>query len=229
MLNASVICMNPLAISKDANLIINHGINKLHFDIMDSQYVRRFGLYPEIHRELAKNFNFSTDCHFMVEDVAKGIKEWCSYIVPDKVSFHYKDNKSNLQYLVEMAQDYGSDPILAVDIDVTVEELIGVLRMCKPTGLMFLSIIPGVLKQMHKPDLVFDKIRRLKQFGYLSNMKYIQVDGGVNFETAPHLIKAGANELICGSSTIFKHDPYLNEQARNNKIVENINHLQSII
>ena len=59
-------------------------------------------------------------------------------------------------------------------------------------------------------------------------MKYIQVDG-VNFETAPHLIKAGANELICGSSTIFKHDPYLNEQARNNKIVENINHLQSII
>ena len=55
----------------------------------------------------------------MVEDVAKGIKEWCSYIVLDKVSFHYKDNKSNLQYLVEMAQDYGSDPILAVDIDVT--------------------------------------------------------------------------------------------------------------
>ena len=94
---------------------------------------------------------------------------------------------------------------------------------------MFLSIIPGVLRQKHKPDLVFDKIKRLVQFGYLSNMKYIQVDGGVNFETVPHLIKAGANELICGSSTIFKYDPDLSGQARNNKIVENIQHLQSII
>lgn len=196
---------------------------------MDSQYVRRFGLYPEIHRELAKQLNFSADCHFMVDDVAKGIKEWCSYVVPDKVSFHYKDNKSNLKYLLEMAKDYGFDPILAIDMDVTAEELINVLIRYKPAGLMFLSIIPGVLKQKHKPDLVVDKIYRLKQLGYLSTMKYIQVDGGVNFETVPHLIKAGANELICGSSTIFKHEPDLLEKARNDRIVDNIEYLQSIV
>ena len=228
MFNASVICMNPLLISKDATLLCNNGIDKLHFDIMDSQYVRRFGLYPEIHSELSKQFNFVTDCHFMVEDVSKGMKEWFSYIVPDKVSFHYKDNKLNLQYLIDMAKDYGSDPILAIDIDVSVEELTGLISRFKPTGLMFLSIIPGVLKQKHKPDLVFEKIKRLKNLGHLSSMKYIQVDGGVNFKTIPHLIDAGANELICGSSTIFKHEQGLSDQSRDDKIIDNIKRLQSI-
>lgn len=229
MINASVICMNPLSIDDDAQLIFNNGVKSLHFDVMDSTYVRRFGLYPEIHRELAKNYKFTSDCHLMVQDVAKGIKEWCGYTSPQKISFHYKDNKEHITYLMDMLLDYQVEPIFAIDVDVDINEVINAIDEYEPAGLMFLSIIPGVLKQKHKPELVFQKIQTLKESNQFAKIKYIQVDGGVNFQTIPKLIKSGANDLICGSSTLFKNPNGYTDDIRKSQIISNINHLNSVI
>ena len=51
-----------------------------------------------------------------------------------------------------------------------------------------------------------DKVRRLKQMIIEHNSHaLIQVDGGVNFETAPLLVKAGVDVLVSGN-TVFKAD-----------------------
>lgn len=229
MINASVICMNSLSIETDARLLMENNISRFHFDIMDSSYVRRFGLYPEIYRDLRQEFDFLGDCHFMVQDVAKGIKEWCSYGVPQKISFHYKDNKHIANYLVEMIKDFSADPILAIDIDVSIDEVNDAINKFNPAGLMFLSIIPGVLKQTHKPEQVFSKIEALKSSPNYSKIKHIQVDGGVNLKTIPKLLQSGANDLICGSSTLFKNLSGLSSSQRDIKICANIQQLNSIL
>ena len=75
----------------------------------------------------------------------------------------------------------------------------------RPTGIVGHKLIPASIKK------ISDLKNKLK---YYPNI-LIEIDGGVTFESAPVMVKAGANMLVCGSSTIFKPN-----QLINTKIIE---------
>ena len=80
---------------------------------------------------------------------------------------------------------------------------------------VLMAINPGVLGQKINP-LIYKKISALREMANNRGNRnlVIQIDGGVTFETAPILLAAGANSLVCGTGTIFR--PY--EDTISNKI-----------
>jgi ribulose-phosphate 3-epimerase len=81
---------------------------------------------------------------------------------------------------------------------------------------MLMAINPGIVGHKIIPA-IYDKIKecRNKLRGKsLSEKIAIEIDGGVTIESAPKMLDAGANMLVCGSSTIFKSDKTIGECVR---------------
>ena len=66
---ASLICANPLNIEKEMRSLIEAQVDLIHFDVMDGHFVPRYGLYPEILKEIKKEKNCPrVDVHMMVSN-----------------------------------------------------------------------------------------------------------------------------------------------------------------
>ena len=70
-------------------------------------------------------------------------------------------------------------------------------------NLLVMTVEPGFGGQKFMPDEL-EKIRRLRRAGYRGD---IAVDGGVNLENAPEIVKAGANVLVMGTAYFRAEDP----------------------
>jgi ribulose-phosphate 3-epimerase len=221
--------MNSLRIHDDTHHLISSGIHNLHFDVMDGSFVSRFGLYPELFKDLTSCFAFTSDLHLMVSEPISAIAEWSRYSVPSKISYHYSHNKSSIDEIHACIKSVGSSIIVAFDLDVSVAEISLFLEQYPVSGINLLSIIPGLLKQTSDPTAVISKISNLSSLGCLDTLEFVQVDGGVNFRTVKDLINAGCNELICGSSTIFNFPHDYDPSQRYSIIDSNISTLFSLV
>ena len=217
-----------MALRDDLELLSSLGISKVHLDIMDAGFVPRFGLYPEIVRLLESEFEFEFDAHLMVRDVCSALKEWFKYQIPEKVSYHYSANIDKVNDVNRQIRDAGAEAILAYDLSTTDEEFIESVELYKPDGVMLLGIIPGVLEQQHQPEVVFRRLDLLKKLG-ASYVRTIQIDGGVNFETASDFITNGATELVCGSSTLYKGIDFADYNVKCERLRSNVDKLKECI
>jgi ribulose-phosphate 3-epimerase len=64
----SLICSNPLRLEQDINELNKGKADFIHFDVMDGQFVPRYGLYPEILSYLKKITDIPVDVHMMVSN-----------------------------------------------------------------------------------------------------------------------------------------------------------------
>lgn len=66
---ASLICADPINIEKEVNKLVEGCTDLIHFDVMDGNFVPRYGLYPEILKKLRDNgVKIPVDVHMMVEN-----------------------------------------------------------------------------------------------------------------------------------------------------------------
>jgi ribulose-phosphate 3-epimerase len=66
-----------------------------------------------------------------------------------------------------------------------------------------MAINPGIIDHKLIPEIL-DKISHLKEKLHDYPHMLIGIDGGINFENAPGMLKAGATLFVCGSQTIFR-------------------------
>lgn len=82
-----------------------------------------------------------------------------------------------------------------------IEEILPYIDM-----VLIMSVNPGFGGQKFIPTMV-DKIARLKQMGLTRGLSFdIQVDGGITVETAPLVVRAGANILVAGTAIFGQSD-----------------------
>jgi ribulose-phosphate 3-epimerase len=212
-ISASLICANPLNLGKDLDELLVENINSIHFDVMDGQFVPRFGLYPEIVAEIRKKSNVSIDVHMMNECPELYLEQYANLGV-DYFSFHIEATR-HADYLINKIKQHGIKPGIALNPGTNINTLDYLLENIEIVVLM--AINPGVLGQKINP-LIYKKISHLREMANSSGNHnlIIQIDGGVSFETAPLLLDAGANSLVCGTGTIFR--PH--EDTISNKLKE---------
>ena len=225
--NLSLICADPLSIRDDLAYLSGLGLRRVHLDIMDAEFVPRFGLYPEMSLSLKNEFKFVFDAHFMVHDVIKSLREWRKYHNPSKVSFHFKGNEDRICDILDEIRGGDSKALLAVDLSIHDDDLIEVLQKYTPDGVMLLGITPGVLQQTHQPKKVLQRLKFLKS--HALPLPTIQIDGGVNFLTIQDLILNGATELVCGSSTIYKDVSFGNEITKQELLLQNVGKFEACL
>ncbi len=143
----------------------------------------------------------------MVSEPELKVNEWVA-AGAKRIVIHYESVKNFEQFLEDFEPIFGKltglpFPVelgLAINIDTPTDEIFPYLRNVDFVQCMGIQKI-GYQGQKFD-EKVIEKIRTLRSV-YPEGI--ISVDGGVNFETAPYLIEAGANRLISGSA-IFEGD-----------------------
>ncbi|MFA5536215.1 MAG: ribulose-phosphate 3-epimerase [Bacillota bacterium] len=178
------------------------GVEFLHLDIMDGNFVPNITFGPDVVKSLRPLTKIKFDAHLMINKPENFITAFAEAGV-DYITVHAEGNH-HLHRLLTDIREHGVKAAVALNpstplsaIDWVLPELDMVLLMSVNPGFGGQKFIPGILT----------KIKQLKQMIDSRGLAIpIQVDGGINTETAPLAVKAGAQILVAGSAIFGQGD-----------------------
>ncbi|MCD6356241.1 MAG: ribulose-phosphate 3-epimerase [Anaerolineaceae bacterium] len=188
------------------------GVDWIHLDIMDGQFVPNISFGPHIVSVCKKITNLPLDVHLMICDPDKYIKEF-SDSGADNISVHIENNP-NIYRTLQNISSYGKRAGIVVNPGTPIESIFAILNIIDYALVM--SVNPGFGGQNFLPGTL-KKIKKLSDELILRNISIpIEVDGGINEKTAKEARISGANILVAGSY-IFKNPKGIKESIRNLK------------
>jgi ribulose-phosphate 3-epimerase len=198
-LSPSMMCADFLEMKRDLDLFEEYGIDFLHIDIMDGHYVPNFALGTDFCRHLRKYSPILLDIHLMVEDVDRHIEAFCRF-ENALLSFHPETARHPVR-TIETIQSHACKAGIALDSAIGIDRY----RELYPLVdfVLVMTVTPGYAGQQLLP-FCLEKIRQLRNYFAQNNIPAsIEADGNVSWENIPPLVKAGADILVNGSSSIF--------------------------
>lgn len=215
-------CANQLELKNELKKLEDAHIDMLHCDVMDGVFVNNLGMGPYIIKQIKENTSIPLDLHLATVDPEKYIKMFAD-IKPDYISFH-AEVTSNYKSLIELIKSYGIKASIAISPDTSIDIAKDILKNIDMVLIM--SVNPGFAGQNFRFD-VLKKIERLKEICISCDLDLlIEADGNINEITIPKVVKAGANVLVLGTSSIFNNTikdyyEYINK-IKSNLVMYNI-------
>ncbi len=179
----------------------NCGLTWLHVDVMDGMFVPRISFGMPVIESIRKGTNLLFDVHLMIEEPSRYIKEF-KRIGADALTVHVEACRHLDSTLREIRKEG-----MRVGVALNPSTPLGVLEHILPLVdvVMIMSVNPGFGGQVYI-DYATDKIKKLKKMIDDAGLQIdIEVDGGVNEDTLPLVLEAGANLIVAGSA-IFGND-----------------------
>jgi len=178
------------------------GADFIHVDVMDGHFVPNITMGPLVVKALKKITKLPLDVHLMIENPDKYIPQFAK-AGADIITIHVETSKA-LKKDLALIREHGAKPGAVVNPATAIEKVFPVLD--KVVMVLLMSVNPGFEGQKFMPE-VLDKIKKLKVESSAQNVGIdIEVDGGINLETAPQVIAAGANVLVAGSAIFYAKD-----------------------
>jgi ribulose-phosphate 3-epimerase len=180
------------------------GADYVHVDVMDGRFVPNITIGPLIVDAVKKVTTLPLDVHLMIVEPEKYIDDFVK-AGADIVTVH-AETCPHLHRTLQQIRKAGAKPSVVLNPSTPLSAIEEVLT--EVTQVLLMSVNPGFGGQSFISATV-DKIRRLK--GMLRERKLdnvnIEVDGGINLETAPLVVEAGANVLVAGHA-VFRSGDY---------------------
>lgn len=171
-----------------------------HFDVADGMFTfNRSWNEPELLAEIAPGFSF--EAHLMTENPASMAKRWLSAGAKQIIVHKEAASPNAFAEIAAMAKKAGAEAALALNPETSVAEVKHYFNYA--SSFLILAVHPGLSGQKFLP-LVLEKISSLRR--EVPNAK-IEVDGGINPETARLAIDAGADCLVSGSDIFGNSNP----------------------
>jgi ribulose-phosphate 3-epimerase len=171
----------------------------LHLDIMDGVFVPNISFGFPVLKYVAKLSQKPLDVHLMIVQPEKFIAE-VKALGAMMMNVHY-ESCPHLHRVIQQIHDAGMQAGVTLNPSTPVCLLEDVIRDVDMVLLM--SVNPGFGGQKFIPHTL-DKVRQLRQMiTRTGSHALIEIDGGVNLQTAGPLIEAGADVLVAGSA-VFK-------------------------
>ena len=189
------------------------GVDWIHLDIMDGHFVPSISFGSHVVSICKKITHLPLDVHLMITDPDKYIREF-SDSGADYISVHIENNPNIHRTLQEISSN-GKYAGIVVNPGTPIESIYSVLHMVD--YVLVMSVNPGFGGQVFLPETL-EKIKKLSN--ELSNRNLsipIEVDGGLNEDTAKDAKISGANIFVAGSF-VFKNPKGVKEAVRILKI-----------
>lgn len=176
------------------------GIEYLHIDVMDGQFVPNFCLGTDYCRRMKAGTSIPLDIHLMVTEPEKKLGAF-PFGPGDIVSAHY-ESTTDVRAALEQIKERGATPFLAINPNTPVETVTDYLDVIG--GVLLMTVYPGFAGQkMVEGSLErITALRTLLDGSGLPDAR-IEVDGNVNYEKAPLMRKAGADLFVVGTSSVL--------------------------
>ena len=203
IVSPSLLSANFLDLKSEIEMINKSDADWLHMDVMDGMFVPNISFGFPILEAVGKVCTKPMDVHFMIESPERYIAQTAKTGAM-MMNVHY-EACNHLHRTVQEIHNAGMKAGVTLNPSTPVcvlEDIIGDVDM-----VLLMSVNPGFSGQKFIENTI-KKLGRLRQLIQESGSNaIIQVDGGVQAETAPRLVKAGANSLVSGSYVFKSPDP----------------------
>ena len=177
------------------------GVDMLHVDVMDGIFVPNISFGIPIVQSMKEHTKLTLDVHLMIDRPHRYIDEFAKY--SDILGFHYEAGSDNAATLKRI-RELGCKSCITIKPCTEPEAIFDLLDLCDMVLVM--SVEPGFGGQKFMPQAL-DKLSKLKAEIDRRGLNIdLEVDGGINAETAPLAVKAGANVLVAGSYIFSAED-----------------------
>ena len=173
------------------------GADMVHIDGMDGHFVPNITIGPPVVRDIRKITKLPLDVHLMIEEPGKYIDEFRK-AGSDIVTLH-AESKGDIKNFLSRIRSFGIKAGISIrpknSVDL-IKDYLGDVDM-----VLMMTVEPGFGGQKFMSE-VLPKIRQVRSI----YDKDIEVDGGINKETAKEAVEAGANVLVAGTFVFGSKD-----------------------
>lgn len=184
----------------------NAKIKYLHIDIMDGHFVPNISFGPGIVKQIRPLSDTVFDVHLMISEPEKYIDTFIASGA-DSITYHYEVN-TNHQKMINLIHQKNIKCGISIKPNTNVLELVPYLD--KIDLVLVMSVEPGFGGQKFMENAL-QKIKFLDDYRKKNNLNYlIEVDGGINLETAKLVKNVGADIIVAGTY-LFKAEDFSNK------------------
>lgn len=173
------------------------GADWIHVDVMDGHFVPNITMGPLVVRSIRPVTKLPLDVHLMINNPEELVESFAK-AGSDIITFHIEakvDPKEIIKLIRYFKKKVGVSVRPKTDLK-AIEDILPMVDM-----VLIMTVEPGFASQEFIFDCL-DKIEELRK----KFRKDIEVDGGINAEMAPEVIKKGANVLVAGTSVFGQKD-----------------------
>jgi ribulose-phosphate 3-epimerase len=175
------------------------GVNIVHLDVMDGHFVPNITIGPPVIAKLRKYSKLVFDSHLMISEPARYAERFVEAGV-NHITFHI-EVAPQPQDLIDKLHEWGCTAGICINPDTPVSKIETVAPLCDMVLVM--TVHPGFGAQ----KFIADAARKVIKVREIVGPKIrVEVDGGIDAQTAPAVVSYGADTIVAGNAIFSRPD-----------------------
>jgi ribulose-phosphate 3-epimerase len=195
----SILSADFARLADEIAVIESAGVSMVHLDVMDGHFVPSITIGPPVIAKLRKYSSLVFDSHLMISEPAKYAERFVEAGV-NHITFHI-EAADEPEKLVDKIHQLGCTAGICLNPDTPVEAIEAVAPLCDMVLVM--TVHPGFGAQQFMPEAA-KKIIKVREI--VGPDIRVEVDGGIDPQTAPLVVSYGADTIVAGNAIFSKPD-----------------------
>lgn len=195
----SILSANFAKLADEIAAVASAGVRMIHLDVMDGHFVPNITIGPPVIAQLRKHSDLFFDSHLMISEPGKYLEAFAQAGV-DNITFHI-EVADEPERMVDRIRALGCTAGITLNPDTPVESIGKVAPLCDMVLVM--TVHPGFGGQEFIDEAARKAVAIREMVG--PDVR-IEVDGGIDPETAPTVVSYGADTLVAGNAIFGQPD-----------------------